>query len=154
MPNPIGNITNKINLNRPLNVICYSAHERFEPSLAMTGHNVECLSGEHVKPWNTKYSPIPENYHILKDNKLPLHLDFDLMIAHNPYVHLPLTQKLQAQLALPILNIMHTLPNPGWNRDAFLQHKPLFDIADKHIFISEFNRDVWGFENKEKVIHH
>lgn len=154
MPNPIANITNKIDLNRKLNVICYSAHERFEPSLAMTGHNFYALSGEHVKPWNTKYSPIPENYNILKNNRLPLHLDFDLIITHNPYVHLPIAQKLYAQLALPILNIMHTLPVPGWGRNEFLQHKQLFNIADKHVFISEFNRDVWGFDNKEKVIHH
>src|ERR1044072_4575218 len=154
MPSPVANITNKIDLNRKLNVICFPAHERFEPSLAITGHEFYALSGENVKPWNTKYSPIPDNYHVVKNNKLPRYLDFDLIITHNPYVHLPMAQQLAMQTALPVLNIMHTFPNPGYDISMFNQYKQLFDIADKHVFISDFNRDVWGFSNKEKVIHH
>ena len=155
MINPISSIirTATRNGNEPLNILTYSSHERFEPNLALTGHNFYSLITYGTRTWNTKYAPIPQNYHIFRDTLPDYFLNnIDLIISHNPYVHIPLA--LNLNLGVPIINVFHTMPVPGWNNiDLHPQAKHLFDQCTEHVYISEFNKAAWGYD-RGRVIHH
>ena len=74
MYNPINAIIRAATRTKdePLNILTYMAHERFEPNLALTGHNFYSVITDGTRVWNEKYSPIPKNYHIFQDH-LPEH---------------------------------------------------------------------------------
>ena len=93
-----------------LNIAVYMAHERYEPNLCKTGHEFYAFPGEHVRKWNENYAPIPENYHVMPDQNIPLEVDFDLIISHNPYAHIQHASTLAQILQVPIINIFHTIP--------------------------------------------
>lgn len=157
--NPLNSIirqsTRKI--NDKLNILTFVSHERFEPNLCKTGHNFYSISqcpDCDARIWQTKYSAIPKNYHILYDGKIPNHVFFDLIIAHNQFVHLPFIAKFR--IPLPVINVFHTMPTPGWSKQHTQQHMPLFDVCNQHVFISEFNKNAWFFNDKPNtsVIEH
>jgi glycosyltransferase involved in cell wall biosynthesis len=139
--------------DEPLNILVYLAHERFEPNLCLTGHNFYSIITDGTRVWNTKYSPIPQNYHIFRD-VLPDYFlsNIDVIISHNPFVHIPLAINLN--LGIPIINVFHTMPTPGWNNiQIHPQAKHLFDQCTEHVYISEFNKQSWGY-SRGRVIHH
>jgi glycosyltransferase involved in cell wall biosynthesis len=155
MHNPISPIIRAATRKQdePLNILTYSSHERFEPNLALTGHNFFSLITDGTRTWNEKYSPVPQNYHIFRDTLPDYFLNqIDLIISHNPYVHIPLA--LNLNLGVPIINIFHTMPSPGWNNiNIHPQAQHLFDQCTEHVYISEFNKAAWGY-NRGRVIHH
>ena len=137
----------------PLNILTFVAHERYEPSLCETGHNFYSVITEGTRYWHTEYAPIPPNYTIFRD-EIPHHIlsDIDLIISHNPFVHIPLAHKLH--LSVPVINIFHTMPPPGWNSQNIpADAKSMLDWCDEHVFISEFNKLAWGY-NRGEIIHH
>lgn len=155
MPNPIDSIFRKTkrDLKNPLNILTFVAHERYEPNLALTGHNFYSITTDETRKWKTEYAPIPKNYMIFVE-KLPDYFlsDIDLIISHNPFVHIPFAYNLH--LNVPIINIFHTMPVPGWNNINIDERcKQLFDLCDEHIYISEFNKLSWGY-NRGRIIHH
>lgn len=154
MYNPINSILHSAKKqNDKLNILTFVSHERFEPNLCLTGHNFYSLITEGTRQWKEQYSPIPSNYHIFRD-KVPEYFlnEIDLIISHNPFVHIPLAHNLH--LDIPVINIFHTMPSPGWdNINIHPQAKDMFDWCTEHIYISEFNKAAWGYD-RGKVIHH
>lgn len=155
MYNPINSIIRSVkrNRNEPLNILTFVSHERFEPNLCLTGHNFYSLITDGTRKWNDKYSPIPSNYHIFRDTVPEYFLnEIDLIVSHNPFVHIPLAAKLN--LNVPIINIFHTMPSPGWDSmNIHPQAKQMFDYCAEHVYISEFNKASWGY-NRGRIIHH
>lgn len=142
-------------LTRPLNIVVGLAHERYEPNLAQTGHNFYSITktGE-TRVWNTQYAPIPANYHIYPIEDFPRYLDVDLLISHNPFVHIPLLNELRGAANIPMINVFHTMPAPGWTKDHYRYYKPLFDTCQRHVSISHYNKYSWMLDGDSDVIYH
>lgn len=139
-----------------LNILTAVSHERYEPTLALLPHTFySVIKAGDTRTWNTKYAPVPENYHIYKHNELPPYIDIDIMISHNPFVHIPLLNEIRGNANIPLINVFHTMPVPGWGPEAYKYHKPLFDLCDWHISITDFNEMAWCLEgNNKSVIYH
>lgn len=155
MYNPMSSIIREAtrSADEPLNILTFVAHERYEPSLCRTGHNFYSVITEGTRYWHEEYSPIPPNYTIFRDSVPDFIVDrIDLVISHNPFVHIPLAHKLG--LRAPIINIFHTMPAPGWNSAAIPDNvKTMFDWCTEHVYISEFNKLAWGYD-RGQIIHH
>lgn len=155
MHNPMSSIIREAKRvkDEPLNILTFVAHERYEPSLCETGHNFFSVITEGTRYWHEEYAPIPENYTIFRDVVPDFVLnDIDLVISHNPFVHIPLAHKLG--LNVPLINIFHTMPAPGWDSTAIPDNvKGMLDWCTEHVFISEFNKLAWGYDRGEVILH-
>jgi len=155
MPNTMSSIIRsaKRNKNEPLNILTFVSHERFEPNLCKTGHNFYSIITDGTRTWKEQYSPVPSNYTIFRD-EIPTFISnkLDLVISHNPFVHIPLAHKLG--LNIPVINIFHTMPAPGWNSQNIPDNiRSMFNWCTQHIYISEFNKLSWGYDRGEIILH-
>jgi glycosyltransferase involved in cell wall biosynthesis len=141
-----------------LNVLTFCTHERYETGLAKTGHRFYAWQGPNIKGWNTKYAPIPSNYHILDgrklDSQLPLWVDVDLVLSQNKFAQYEVAAKVARQLQCPLITLEHTLPSPKFlgGMRKYLQSLK----GDLDLFISDYSIEQWGWDKGEKVdvIHH
>lgn len=153
--NPISSVINRVvGKKGPYKILTFSAHERYEPLLCNCNVEMYSLPGQSVREWNTKYSKIPDNYYFVQD--LKPHLTFDACISHNPFVHIPLASPISRQLHIPIINIFHTEPPLGFDKNAKLANQGFFDQCSWHVFITEENQISWGFKDDKNctVIEH
>jgi glycosyltransferase involved in cell wall biosynthesis len=137
-------------------ILTFVTHERFEPNLCQTGFDFYALTGKDIRNWNIDCSPIPNNYHIL-GQQIPNWLTFDVIISQNPFAHLQHVQPIKQHTGRPVIAIYHTMPPPGWTKQHYYQHERFLNIADYHVFITEFSLCCWGFNpnaDNVKVIHH
>jgi glycosyltransferase involved in cell wall biosynthesis len=140
-----------------LNILCSATHERYESVLAKTGHNFygftatnangEALQG--MKPWNEKYAPLPKNYRMI-GNKLPIDVDFDLVLSQNKFGQFQALKPIADQLQIPLVSLEHTLPYPGWPEEALIACKN--QRGYKNVFISNYSMGIWGINGS--VIEH
>ncbi len=141
--------------NRPLNVLTCPTHESYETNLSKTGFNFFALQGNNIKPWNTKFRPIPDNYTILNSENVPKWLSIDVVLSQQKFGQYQVLAPLAQQLNIPLISLEHTLPVPNWSRQ---QRQDCANMRG-HInaFISEFSIGQWGFNPDDptvKVIHH
>lgn len=144
----------------PLNIITFPTHERYESNLCKTGHNFYSLAIKDFTKgnWNEQYAEIPSNYHIIYSNpdniEVPSYIDIDLVLSQNKYGQFWVGQDLARQIGCSLINIEHTTTttaNP-LHQDALTESKKM--IADYNVYISEYNRQAWEWENPYHVIHH
>jgi len=142
----------------PLNILTFPTHERYETSLAKTGHNFYAYRAEGIKDWNENYGEIPQNYTLLNSSlgarQIPLHLDFDLVLSQNKFGQYQLAKQISNTLHLPMISLEHTLPVPDWTEDMLNSLREM--RGDINLFISEFSLGQWGWEDRNDtlVIHH
>jgi glycosyltransferase involved in cell wall biosynthesis len=141
------------NDEKPLNILTACTHERYETGLAQTGHRFYAWQGPHIKGWNEKYAPIPDNYHILNKDKheaqLPLHVDIDLVLSQNKFAQFPIMQLIARQLQVPLITLEHTLPVPTWTTGEKRYFRSM--SGDLDLFISEYSIGEWGWTKNDKV---
>ena len=152
-----------------LNILTFATHERYEYNLCKTGHDFYSLA--IVKTWDTEYSPIPNNYHIIKD--LPSEIDFDIVLSHTAcnrynYAHQLLSgsnakvQKINkngdglivhngSRIATPSILHIHVLPDVRGNVGQQISNMKTFNL-DKTSFISDFSRRAWGYDSKNSTV--
>lgn len=147
--NAISSILRRCENNQRLNIITFSGHERFEPNLCRVNADFYSLNGPNVKPWNTKFSKIPENYFFVTE--LKPHINFDCIISHNPFSHIQLGSPLSKQLHIPIINIFHTDSPGSWSQQTKQQNQGFFDQCAHHVFISEYNKISWSFSDDKNT---
>lgn len=139
--------------DKPLNILTCCTHERYETGLAQTGNEFWAWSGQGIKPWQSKYAPIPNNYHILDgsklDKQLPLFVDIDLCLSQNKFAHFDILSKIARQIQVPLVTLEHTLPPPNMARGMMKYIKGM--KGDLDLFISEYSIKEWGWEHNEKV---
>lgn len=143
----------------PLNILTFTTHERYEHNLCRTGHNFYVLN-VGGKAWDTDYSPIPNNYHVV--NEIPEYLDIDIILSHTSCERLQIAHDYLSntnganinKLSIPILRHTHVLPDI---RIDVEKQKQIFQSipVNKNSFISGFSRGAWGYdENNASVIEH
>lgn len=144
--------------NKPLNILTFPTHERYETGLAKTGHRFYGWQGQNIKPWNPTYAPVPANYHILDgkklDAQLPLWVDVDLVLSQNKFAQYDIAKTVARQIQVPLVTLEHTLPTPNWSAGV---KKMISSMkGDFDLFISEYSIEQWGWQKGEKVdvVHH
>ena len=153
----IRSIMNRDKNRSKMNILTFATHERYEENLCKTGHNFYSL--RVGKEWDTTYAPVPENYHII--DSLPDYLDIDIVLSHTSCNRLQVAHDLLSETrgqanktAVPILRHCHILPDV--RGDVQQQIKGYGEIpVSSNSFISEFNRDSWGFSvDNSSVVEH
>lgn len=156
MINSLDFILNSATNNNNYKILTFVTHERFEPNLCLTGYDFYALTGKDIRNWNVDCSPIPKNYHILGNN-IPPWVNFDVIISQNPFAHLQHVEPIKNLTGCPVIGIYHTMPPPGWTQEHYNYYRKFLEIADFHVFITEFSLCCWGFDPEAenvKVIHH
>ena len=160
MTNPVASITRAATrkFSEPLNILTFPTHERYETSLAKTGHNFYAYRADGIKDWNTTHAPVPDNYYLLNknlgENQIPLDLDFALVLSQNKFGQFQIAHPLSRSLHLPLVSLEHTLPVPYWSDDVKEQTRNM--RGDVNIFISNYSIKDWGWDarNDTTVITH
>ena len=142
-----------------LNVLTFTTHERYEYNLCKTGHNFYALNiGQ--KQWDTDYSDIPENYHIIND--IPENVDFDILLAHTSCERLQAAHDLLSQtrghllnrLSIPILRHTHVLPDVRIDTQEQIRVFKSIPVSSNS-FISKFNMMAWNMdESNSSFVEH
>ena len=147
----------KIDLDTPLNILTFPTHERYQSNLSRTGHNFYLWQGENIKTWNPQYAELPENHYLLNPHKknaqLPLYLTIDLILSQNKFGQIGIATTIAQQVQCPLISLEHTLPH------IETPHSHLINLKNQrgheNIFISEYSRGKWLWEeNEAKIIHH
>lgn len=148
-------------IDSKLNILTFTAHERYESNLCKTGHNFYAFNpGQGSKTWDTDYAAIPENYHII--DEIPDYIDFDLVLAHTiddrfqiAYATLcQMTSIEKNKLPIPVLYHVHVLPDVRFNVEEQVKYMHSAPI-DQTSFIFDYNRAAWGHsKDTAKVIEH
>ena len=158
VPTPIGTITRAATRRaEPLNVILFPTHEAWETGLARTGHQFYAVRAPSVKDWDRAYRPVPDNYTLLNGAKgpqqLPVEIDFDVVLVQNKLNgQYQIGRDFARQFHLPMVVLEHCLPPPNWGPGQIAGMKEL--RGDINVFISEYSRTAWGWEDEALVIHH
>lgn len=159
MATPIGSITRAA--TRPpqdrLRVLTFPTHERYQSGLAAANAVFYMVQAPGIKSWNATYAPLPDNHVLLdpalKDKQIPVEADFDLVLSQNKFGQFQSAKQLARMLHLPLVSIEHTLPHPSWGADQRAALKEM--RGDVNVFISEYSRRAWGWDESEAdVIHH
>lgn len=138
--------------NEPYNILCACTHERYETNLSKTGHNFYAIPHQSFKPWNTKFSPVPKNYHIL--NNLPSHIKFDMVLSGNKFGQFQVLSGISKRLHLPLVSVEHTLPFIHWDEKTVEDCRNM--RGNLNVFISDYSLGQWGWDsrNDTNVVHH
>jgi hypothetical protein len=160
MFNPITSIFRQVKRQPkdPLNILTFCTHERYETGLAMTGHNFYAYRAEGIKDWNLQYGKLPSNYILLdpelKENQIPNHVEFDLILSQNKFGQFQIAYPLSKQMQLPLVSLEHTLPMAQWTDEQRNQLKNA--RGDINVFISEYSLEEWWWDDRNDtvVIHH
>lgn len=140
-----------------LDVLECCIHERYQTNLSKTGHNFWCWRGPQVKDWNRDFATIPHNYSLLNsslgEHQIPPHLDLDCVISGNKAGAFQILSQYAKKYSVPLISVEHTAPHPQWPKEQLRAIKEL--RGDYNIFISEWSRQAWGWnEDEAEVIHH
>lgn len=140
--------------SEPINVLTADTHEAYQTNMSKTNCNFYSFPHQSFKVWNPTYRPVPHNYTILTEQKLPM-VDFDVVISQNKFGQFQVLADLANQLSLPLISLEHTLPVPMWSPQ-------ILDGCTKmrghlNVFISEYSVSKWGFTIEDptvRVVHH
>lgn len=153
MPTQVQSIIRQV-VRKPqdkLNVLTFPGDTHYDSSLCETGHNFYSIPIPNSKTWDAAY-PIPKNYHIIQivgnEAVLPLHIDFDAIIAHDRIMHYQVAMQLSQSYQLPVILVEHMFPPAEWGDSRIL---PLRMREGKtNVFIADSQRSSWGFDPSYK----
>lgn len=153
---PIDKILRESSQVEKYNILTGITHEGFESSLCKTGHNFYAFPHQSFKQkWNEQYRPIPDNYHILSSQKLPIDLEFDFILSQNKFGQFDVFSILSEQYNLPIISLEHTLVMKEWSEQRKERCRRQRGIIN--VFISDYSVDKWGFDRVDptvRVVNH
>lgn len=156
MPTQLSGIMKSLNRdpNKPLNILTTPTHERYQSNLAKTGHNFYLMQHSTFVDWKTHHAPLPQNHILLsgEGDQLKADMQFDLILSQNKFSQFQILSQTQSIFQVPMLSLEHTICG-DWTdkrKQIFTDMK-----GDVNIFISDFSRKAWGFdESNSIVIHH
>lgn len=143
-------IHSEINKSRK-NIFTFPTHERNQGLFRNVPANFWLFRTQGVKDWDFRYGELPSNHFLLKENSLPPWVDFDILLSQNKAGQFQICKQLQTMTYLPIISIEHTLPPPGTPKEKLQEFKRNY-MADKNVFITEYNRDAWLFTPEESIV--
>lgn len=146
------NLTNAPLKKEKYNILTFPTHERYESQLCKTGHNFYSFHMSDLKKWNKEQVPVPSNYYILPENDIS-GVEYDFILSQSKFWQFQIAIQINQQLNLPVISLEHTLPTPNvMQRNQIESMKSM--TGHFNVFISEFSKNAWGFQNNGIVIHH
>jgi len=148
----IGSLTRK---NDKYNILCGSTHERYQGNLSRIGHNFWAFKfNQHFKKWDQRYNKMPNNYVEFQHSKVPMWLDFDIVLTQHKFGQFQELLPISRKLSLPLISIEHTCSMPFWSEDMKNNLRNM--RGDINIFITEWSLDSWGWSNRNDtyIIEH
>lgn len=142
--------------NEPYNIITFSIHECYQNNMdSINAQFYMFHNKDNIKPWNHEYRAVPKNHYLLPNNQLPKYIDFDAVFCQN-IAHISLCVQLKQQYNIPLINLFHILPQQKIPPNILRKNREQLDsVVDQEVFISDFNRKEWGWDNTNaKVIKH
>lgn len=157
MINPVlqalrGELQSPAKTGRKLNILCMPTHEGYQSMLANTGHNFYMLK-DLTKNWDYHTRQLPLNHYLIKlhEGSYRFDIGIDLVLSQERLTQLPFLTNIARQIKVPIVHLEHTEPRPEWTPK---QRQRMDSIrADKHIYITEFNKNSWN-DPAGTVIYH
>ena len=154
--NPIGNILERSTDKQIYNCLTACTHERYESSLAKTGHNFYAYMKQGVfKPgWNENFAKRPNNYHLLNnelgDEQIPNWLDFDVILSQNKFGQFQILSQIAKINNVPLISVEHTACMPFWPEQ---QRRSLRDMRGHiNVFITDWSLNSWGWEDRGDTV--
>ncbi len=141
-----------------LNVLTFPTHEAAQTCWTTCNADYWLFQdGKHIKPWQNSYRRLPKNHHLLppagEQIRLPADIDFDLVLSQNKFGQFQVAHQIARTFQIPLVSLEHTLPPPYAEPDYVPSMKAL--RGDINVFISEFSRAAWGWDESEaSVVHH
>lgn len=147
----------KRNFDDTVNVLTFPTHERYQGGLADTNAKFYMWQGKGIKDWKSIYAPIPKNHVLLNpeqnEYQIPSDITFDVILSQNKFGQYQVARQLSQYLHVPLISLEHTLPMAQWGEAQVAELKKA--RGNINIFISEYSRGEWGWEETEaEVIHH
>jgi glycosyltransferase involved in cell wall biosynthesis len=87
------------------------------------------------------------------ENQVPMDVEFDLVLSQNKFGMFQILHQFARENHLPLVSLEHTLPVPSWTQADLNGLRQM--RGDVNVFISEFSRKEWGWDEKDaEVVHH
>jgi hypothetical protein len=156
MLSPISSLTRAATRgdNEPLNILCAPTHERYQSSLALTGHKFYMWRQEGMKDWSNQYAMLPANHFLLnpahKENQIPLYLDIDAVLCQSKQGQYGVFRQLAQRLHVPLINSELTTPLAGWGPEVIEQYKQA--RGHFNIFLTDYTKGAWGYGNDPSAL--
>lgn len=139
--------------SRPLNILTFPTHERYETQLCKTNHNFYACSIDKQKQWNYTYAKMPSNYYLMPKQKILDYVNFDIILAQSRWSQYHSAMKLRSVLNIPVILLDHTTPTIDMmDGEALKEMRSL--SGDVNVFISEQSKDAWQCTHNANVITH
>lgn len=150
MINPTQHILHRATNHNIYNCLTSTAHERYQSTLALTGHNFYSVKfNEHCKLWDKRYAKMPDNYCEI-GTKLPIHIPFDFAISNHKFgayqVYAPLCQ----QMHIPLISLEHTCKMPWWDKNMMKQVNSM--RGNINVFITDWSLKSWEWEDRGDTV--
>lgn len=132
-------------------ILTFCTHERYQSNLSNVNADFYLLDYDGSKPWVKKYADLPENHMFLQKNVIPPYFFFDFVLCQSKWQY-DLAIKIAQDKKLPLVCLEHTMPTSNFSPQQieFLKQKR----GNFNIFISEFNKNLWGGHKEDLVIPH
>lgn len=150
--NLFGQTIRKTKKKDKLNLLVADTHETFQTNMCLTGHNFYSLTNPIWKNWNSQFRPIPTNYFILKDGKIPEELDIDIIISQQKMGQHQYFYPLSRQFSTPLVQVEHCWPPEGFTKKQLNKIKQM--SGDINVFITNTSKNAWGWDNDGMVLEH
>ena len=149
-------LNNSTRKNRPLNILSFPTHERYQENLSKTGHNFFLWQGEGIKPWVENYADVPKGTVLLNPEKaseqIPLNIDIDLVLSQNKFGQFNIAKQISEQLMVPLISLEHTLPMETWGNYEIHHLRQM--QGDVNVFISDYSLKKWGWSEEDALVIH
>lgn len=147
--NLFGQSIRKTKQKNKLNLLVADTHETFQTNMCLTGHNFYSLSNPIWKSWNSCFRPVPKNYFILKDGKIPEELDIDIILSQQKVGQWQYFYPLSRQFSTPLIQVEHTAPAPWYTKKDMKINKEM--CGDINVFITDWSKNAWGWQPEEGI---
>ena len=102
-----------------MNILTFTTHEGWQSNWAKTGHTFYALpSPERPNGWKVTEQKKPDNWTEI-NGEYAMQLcemgDIDTIVCHTAFHQRITAQRLSSRFNIPIIEMEHCLPLPGWN---------------------------------------
>ena len=150
MISAISGILKNINRhNKILDIILWHTHESFATNLCKTDHNFYAMTSPERKMWDFSYRKMPDNYkHTTDINTIGIIPD---LVISQSVGQMGAAANIAQKINIHLIHIEHTTPD-GTSMMNHLDKIRQQNTADKTVFITEYNRDIWGYKDDSNAV--
>jgi glycosyltransferase involved in cell wall biosynthesis len=154
--NPINSIIRQATkiASSQYHILSSVTHESNGANLAKTNSIFYMYQTKDMVHWDTGNRPLPKNIILLNeslgDKQIPQDIELDIVLFQQTFSQYQALYPIAKRMGLPIIRYEHCTTMPHWSKNQILQMKQM--RGDINVFISEQNRDAWGFTEDESIV--